>query len=341
MFRLATQDKDVTKPIKHIHQVIASGLRNPRGFTWGCDGALYVAESGLPGAEPTNFTGRVSRVKHGIRETIVDNLPVSVGAGGDTVGASDVAFIGKRLYVSISAGPAHGHPDFPGGVYRVKKGSIKLVANTDKFNVANPPLDCADCGTPADELSNTFSMIAHNCKLYLVDANKDVINVVDPNASSLGRIARFADFSPLQVPTGTRQFVTTAITVGADGAFYVTNLTSFPFLPAQSKIFRVDQAGRISIVYEGLTLGVGITTSPCNRTFVTEFGQSTGGLPPFFAPPGRVVEVLEDGTINVIADNLIFPSLGRWTPIGLLVSNFSSFDATGNGEILLVLKAEK
>lgn len=331
--------KDAIKAPQLPHQikVVASGLRNPRGFTWGPDGALYVAESGLPSPAPVNFTGRISRIINGFRETVVDGLPVFIGQG-DTVGVADVAFLGKRLYAIISAGPAHGHPDFPGGVYRVHNGTVELVANTDAFNVANPPLECKDCGTPADELSNPYSMVAYDCKLYIADGNKDVINVVDPSAPFLGRIARFADFSPLQTSLDERQFVLTGIDVDEHGNFYLTNLSPFPFLSGNARIFRVDFAGRISIVVSGLTLGTGLSLGcTSERVFVTQFAQSFNGLPPFFAPPGQVREVLSDHSTRVVADNLVFPTILRRGPKGLYVSNRSAFSAVEDGEILLVL----
>jgi hypothetical protein len=106
-------------PLPSNAHVVASGLANPRGFTWGPDGALYIAESGTPpagfmppaggppppGTPPvTNNNGRVSRVvPEGARTVLVSGLPVFVGPLGDTLGAANVAFIGNTLYVAISA----------------------------------------------------------------------------------------------------------------------------------------------------------------------------------------------------------------------------------------------
>src|SRR5439155_23724125 len=82
-------------PLPANTTVVARGLINPRGFTWGPDGSLYVAEAGTPppgfnptagGPEPsggppvTNMNGRISRIgRDGTRTTIVDRLPVVVG----------------------------------------------------------------------------------------------------------------------------------------------------------------------------------------------------------------------------------------------------------------------
>src|ERR671935_2431199 len=59
-------------------EVVMSELHNPRGLTFGPDGALYVAEAGTGGAGPclivvaTQYcygpTGSVSRLWHGAQE---------------------------------------------------------------------------------------------------------------------------------------------------------------------------------------------------------------------------------------------------------------------------------
>src|SRR6185503_5943121 len=123
-------------PLPSNVHVVAGGLANPRGFTWGPDGALYVAESGTPpagfmppagpppppGTPPViNNNGRITRAVPGAgTTTLADGLPVVVGPLGDTLGAANVAFIGNTLYAAIAAGPKHGHPEMAGGIYRVE-----------------------------------------------------------------------------------------------------------------------------------------------------------------------------------------------------------------------------
>ena len=135
--------------------VVASGLINPRGFTFAPDGALVVAESGAvpdgfesPHGPPTPMfrpatttTGRVSRVDlaTGQRTTLAEGLPSSAGSFGDTLGPSNVAYLGTDLYVLISAGPVHGWPNYPSGVYKVNAdGTVRPVANLDAFNSKSP-----------------------------------------------------------------------------------------------------------------------------------------------------------------------------------------------------------
>src|SRR5688572_8872256 len=78
-------------------QVIASGLDNPRGLTFGADGALYVAEAGRGGTSALcapdpgtganrcyGATGAVTRITGiGAQQRVVTGLPSIAPAGGD------------------------------------------------------------------------------------------------------------------------------------------------------------------------------------------------------------------------------------------------------------------
>jgi hypothetical protein len=256
-------------PVPANATVIADGLVNPRGFTWGPDGALYVAEAGtppagfVPSAGPpspdalpiTNTNGRILRIApDGTRKTVADGLPVVFGMG-NTVGAAGVAFVGDDLYALISAGPKHGHPEMPGGVYRVETdGSLELIADTDAYNVANPPVH-ANHSPATDELSNPYDMVAVDGKLYITDGNKDVIHVVDPAAPDDARIDRLADLS-------LQHRVLTGIAAGPDGNLYVTQLTPNPFPTGGAKVWRVSLDGQVDEVANGLSAATGLAVGP-------------------------------------------------------------------------------
>lgn len=330
-------------PLPANARMIAGGLLNPRGFTWGPDGALYVAESGTPPAgfvprmgppnfalpQITNMNGRISRIaSDGTRTTIADGLPVNVGPGGDTVGVASLAFIGNDLYAAISAGPRHGHPDFPGGVYRIgMDGSRTLIVNTDAFNIANPPAH-ENHDETGDELSNPYDMIAVGGMLYITDGNKDVIHVVDPAAPEGSRITRLVDLSEAHL-------VLTGIALGSDGNLYVTNLSSAPFPPGAAGVWQVTLDGQVSEVASGLSAAVGIAVAPDGTIYVSEFA-TTPGRPPFLEPPGRIVRVETDGTAEVVVAPMMFPTVMRWGADGLYATYFSVGGDAGNGAILRI-----
>ena len=324
-------------PLPDNVHVVAAGLANPRGFTWGPDGALYVAESGTPpagfmppagppppaGSPPViNNNGRITRiVPEGARTVLASGLPVFVGPLGDTLGAASVAFIGNTLYAAIAAGPKHGHPEMAGGIYRVEGGTVTLVADTDAYNIANPPAQNVH-DEASEELSNPYDMIAVGGKLYVTDGNKDVIHVVDPAAPEGSRISRLIDMS-----SGTHK-VLTGIAQGTDGNLYVAQLTAFPFPTGAARVYRVTFGGVATEVASGVSAGTGLAVAVDGTLYVTEIG-TTPGVPPFLIPPGRVVRASPDG-VSDVAGPLFFPTILRWGFDGLYASNGSvASDTTG------------
>jgi plastocyanin len=327
-------------PVPANATVVATGLVNPRGFAWSPDGTLYVAESGTPppgytmpmgppnpdAPAVTNMNGRISRIGANGRPTaVVDNLPVFIGPVGDTIGAAGLAFIGNQLYAIISAGPKHGHPDFPSGVYRVglTDGSLTMVADTDAFELANPPAFIP----PDDEISNPYDIVALDGVLYVSDGNRSVIYAIDPAAAEGSRIRYLADMS-------VGHPVLTGIAAGPDGALYVTNLTPAPFPSGGAEVWRVSRTGQVTRVAGGLTAGVGIALSPSGEIYVSEIA-ATVPEPPFFVPPGRVVRVSSAG-LEPVAAPLLFPTILRWGPGGLYTTSASVAGDAGTGSIMRI-----
>lgn len=334
-------------PLPTNAQVVASGLINPRGFTWGPGGSLYVSEAGsapagytppngpaaMGASAVTNANGRIERIApDGTRTTIVDHLPVFVGEGGSATGVSSLAFVDGTLYASVSAGPAHGFPNFAGGVYQIgMDGTVTLIADLDAFNTANPPMQCHHCGTPTDEISNSYDMVASGGILYISDGNKDVVNAVDPSAPFGSNTTRFADLSTL-APSGSH-LVLTGIAAGSDGNIYVDNLTGAPFPSGAANVWRITPDGQVSQVGSGLTAATGLAVLPNGTIFASELA-ATIPQPPFFSPPGRVVMVNGDGTVSPVAAPLLFPGALRWHDGALYVAAPSIGSDSGTGMIL-------
>jgi hypothetical protein len=327
-------------PLPANATVVASGLINPRGFTFAPDGALVVAEPGTapPGFVPhggmpaplfqpgTTTTGRVSRVDPttGQRATLAEDLPSSAfGPTGDTLGPGNVAFLGADLYVTISAGPVHGWPFFPSGVYKVNPdGTVKLIANLDYYNANHPVAFIA----PDDEISNPYDMLAADGALWITDGNRQQIYRVTPD----GDISRLVDLSAGHP-------VTTGITRAPDGALIAVELTPVPYPEGGGRILRVGPNGQIDVLARGTTTATGVAMAPDGKICVVEVSRSLG-QPPFLAPfSGRVARLGDGGQLTTVAGNLMFPTIARIGPDGALyVANFSVGGDNGEGQILRI-----
>jgi hypothetical protein len=325
--------------------VVASGLDNPRGLTFGPDGFLYVAEGGtggntstigqcpqVPGIGP--YTGsttgsRISRISlAGQRTTVVDGLPSSstnMMTGQLTSGVADVAFIGNTLYGLLTgAGCSHGVASIPNQVFRVTGNAWTTVADLTAFYHSHPTAhieedDFEPDGTP-------YSMIAVHGDLYVVEPNHGSLDRVSPN----GSIQRVADISATMghiVPTS----------VSYHGNFFVGNLGTFPVTPGSSKMLKITPSGQVQPWASGLTMILGSVWDSRDRLYVLESSTVAGDPTPF---TGRIRRIDPSGESTTIADGLFLPAGMTMGPDGnLYVSNVGFgplFLVKGQGQVLKV-----
>jgi len=324
--------------------VYASGLTNPRGIAFGPDGALYVAEAGTGGPNSTTGqcaqdpnpsksgpTGRISRIDGAGHSTpVVTGLPSSLNTLGSAFGIADIAFVGPKLYGLLDAGCGHGVPNIPASVIRVDGGSWSIEADLSAWVAANP---VAHHGPDVEPDGDWYSMIAVGGVLFAVDANGGQVVSVKPNS---GKIDRVVDISATQ-----GHIVPTAV-VENNGNFLVGNLETFPAVAGGAKILRVTRDGRLSTAFTNFTTILGLEHDRQGRLYVLEsFTCPAAPLPcvpaPFAAGLGKVLRVSDDGTQEVIASGLTFPSSLRLGPDGALyVSNKGYNQAPGSGEIVRI-----
>jgi hypothetical protein len=197
-------------------EVFASGLTNPRGLTFGPDGSLYVAQTGLGGpltATDTpdcpaivniyspyhaGYDGSIVRIRpNGTKQVVASGLPSMADSIGSFFGPTDLAFVGNTLYVLIEMGGcSHGLPnDYP-AILRVNpNGSTTIVARLGVWHNANPPHYVKDTNpeTSDHEPGGVFhSMIADGRYLYVTETNSGYFLRVD---TSNGQIKRVYDMS--------------------------------------------------------------------------------------------------------------------------------------------------
>jgi len=313
-------------------QVVASGLDNPRGITLGPDGTLYVAEAGRGGSGPCfpgpeedevcyGLSGAITQVKDGVQSRLVSGLPSLAAPDGSSAEGPEKLAIDDGpqpgTYVLIGFGgdperraqlPTGG--DLMGSLHRRNAdGSLTKVADLVEWEAATNP----DAGAPDSAVdSNPKDLLAVYGQQFMVDAGgNDLIHRgVDGSLSNLAVFpVRFTDAPPfLGAPPGTQipyQSVPTSVTLGPDGALYVTELTGFPFPVGASNVYRWAADG-VTTYASGFTNVLDLAFGPDGSLYVLEIAKNSllnaeDG--------GRLWKIAPDGTRSVVAeDGLIAPT---------------------------------
>ena len=318
--------------------VFATDLRFPRGLKFGPDSRLYVAESGLGGAETTvglcdqdpNFgpfqSGRTSRVTsfdlQRNRTVVVNNLPSSIDIYGETFGAADVAFLGNTLYILTNgSGCSQGVSYANNGILRLNGDGTLTPINdlsvwTQNNPVANPP--CCDF----DLEGVWWTLNVSHGVFYTNNANTGDFLRVTPD----GNTTRVIDISATEghnVPAGVAQ----------NGNFYIANLGLFPITPGSSSLYKLLPNQRLMQMFDGLTAVIGLAFMD-GKLYVLE--TSTEADNPV-SGGGKIVRVSDSGELTDVLTGLSFPTAITAGPDGALyVSEFGYGDDPTAGRILQV-----
>lgn len=333
--------------------VIAHGLHNPRQLSFGDDGVLYIAEAGSGGTSHCmkgpeggticfGTTGSVTKVsRHGSQTRVLTGLPslANKGDGSEALGVSDVApWHGKKLAVLIGLGanpdvrtslPASGAIMGTLQLADTKSGHMRTIADLAAYEAKANPIDNVD--------SDPVGFAVGKGRFIVADAGgNDVLS-----AQRSGRITTVAAFpdrmvaapDSLGLPAGTKipmQAVPTSVVRGPDGAWYVSELTGFPFPVGAANIYRIGRDGHVSVYASGLT----------NVTDLAFWGHTlyaveiaSAGL--LAGPTGALVRVGKGSTAPTTVRGDLF------APYGLALRNGNAYVTTGSvsatsGEVMRI-----
>ena len=330
--------------------VVADGLNGPQDVIVGPDGALWIIDGGIGGDTPLEVfdgasgeaidaglgdTARVVRVDPATGEsTDVATLPSYATSEGFT-GGGGLALHDGALYASvgewIAASPSD-RPELVGSVVAVgDDGSVTLAADTFTHELAN---DTFPYGPPS---SHPYGMASSPGGLLVADAAGNTLLSVDVAS---GEIQTVATFEPLPGvfphPAYDGEMLTdpvpTGVTIGADGGTYVSLLSGAPFVPGNAKVLAVGDDGSLSDHAVGLTMLTDLATGPDGNLYATQFAIfGEEGPDPV---SGAVVRIQPDGSHEVAADGLSFPTAITFADNGDAYVAIGGVGPPGSGQII-------
>ena len=338
---------------------IAERLVNPRGLAFGPEGGLYVAEAGaggpaapgacfLNGANATvcyGDTGAITRIDlDGVPTStrVVTGLPSVAPAGGNqATGPHDVDFQGRgNGYVTIGLGDDPAERTLL-GANGTKFGRLVRFQPNGKWSLQEDLARYETIVNPDGFVpdSNPYGLLALPGRQVFADAGGNALNAVAAN----GSISTLAVFPARVVPFGApgatvnMQAVPTSVTVGPDSAFYVGQLTGFPFPLGGANVYRVPANGGTPTVYaSGFTKIIDLAFAPDGSLYVLQI-SGVGGPPP--PGPGVLIRVAPDGVRTVVASgaaDLPAPGGIAIDPDGLIYVTINSTSAT-DGKVVRIV----
>ena len=327
--------------------------------TAGAGGDECFEAPGPEGPEMMNIcvgpTGSVTAidVASGEATEVVPGLPSTHIEVEGVIGPSDVAIAADgTIYVLTGDGNVpdaaeRAEGDIGGIVWKVgEDGSPEQVADLVAYEAsANPD------GGVSDSNPNGVA-VAPDGSLLVADAGANAVFMIDANGETT-TAAVFADTmveAPMMPPAEGEaegeavadeeaaeggepammpmQQVPTHVTIGPDGAAYVTFLRGFPFAPGSAWVARIAEGEEPTAYAEGLTNAVGSAFASDGTLYVVEMftngmlsGDPTGALkaiPPGGGEPTLVATdgLITPGGVAVSADDEVFVSNGSAQPGG-------------------------
>jgi sugar lactone lactonase YvrE len=322
---------------------VASDLGNPRGITTGPGGRLLVVETA---------SGAIDELRKGGVRTIA-TVP----------GAVDVAANGLGNTYAVIGGPEPDAPPPPAGSHPASlvriapNGNVEQIADIGAYQVTHPDEDDLDQPpNPAESNPNGLALLPGGNVLVADAAANDLLRV-----DVHGQITTVAHFKPEFVPWGLpfgppigtivpAEAVPTAVAVGPDGAYYVSELTGFPFAKGAARIWRIEpgsveavcdpvaSSGGCSSVATGFSSVIDLTFGPDGTMYVLELAKN--GLAGALVldtefPPIGALWAVKNGVRTLVSDSLVAPGGVTVDPGGTIFVTTLTFGPPGGSVIAL------
>ena len=292
--------------------VVASGLNSPRGLA-SRRGSLLVAEAGKGGSGPCGpgalgrvclgLTGAVTQVVDGGVVRLVDLPSLALRDGSFAFGPHDVAF-GRHGSMFATVGLAE-PPEFEER-FGPRSALLGQLVELDGSGGAHAVADLAAYEARHDPdgvgpESDPYGLLRRRGASIVTDAAaNDLLKVRDDGRISTLAVfpARRVEFRGQRVPM---QAVPTAVVRGPDGAYYVGELTGFPFPRGGARVYRVVPGERPEVYARGFTNIIDIAFDGDGNLYVLEIAHnSLRADQPFgallrVAPSGETTTVLDEG----------------------------------------------
>jgi sugar lactone lactonase YvrE len=305
-------------PLPEGAVVVAEGLYNPGHLTFGADGTLYIAETGVFGEGPTEpGEGATPEAAPVSAAPMVVPAQISQVAPDGTVsvltaeaGGIGIGFFEGSVYV------AHGGGSVGSGMIPlpeentvravdVATGEVRLVAELGSYEADNNP-----DGT--DVNPNLYGLdIADDGTIYVADAGGNTIYAVNSETGDFSLFAIVPDLTQLtgSTPTpeeqamqpGPRQAVPTSVVIDEAGnivVFYLSEAWNGPSVLS----FTAD--GTYSVLASNLSMVVGAAQGPDGAFYFTQLTADFSGEMP---APGAVYRLTADGTPEPVVEGLFLP----------------------------------
>jgi hypothetical protein len=310
--------------------VVAEGLGAPLHASTGADGAVYVADGGIPSEDDECVildedpeTGEVFEICFGLNssvlrvdgsasETVVSGLPpisdVYVTADGDMYAVTSLGGTPevRDLFEDENAQAA-------GTLIKIEgDGEWTIIADLAQFEADENP-------DPTMVDSNPYALTMDGDDFLVVDAGGNTLLHITMD----GDITVLAVFDSREVqnpfaPEGVMQdmeSVPTDVEVGPDGNYYVSELTGFPFEVGAARVFQVTPDGDVTVFADGFSAIGAIDFDSEGNLYVLEI--ATNGLLAAEMDPddpnaglSRLVKVAPDGTQEDVVTEGIFVATG-------------------------------